>query len=843
MDDDIARLRDELSRLDGPARLPKLAELGQMLNKRYWTAGPGQPAALPHLSAAIEVWDEAYRLLDPGDPARGQVAVQLGTYLAARHGTHGGSVKDRDTAVFVLDEALKFASVPPAQVIMAKLYLGQLYLGRATEAMNPAAARGGFLHGAPTGAGDDADRAAGLFREVLDGPPISEDIAAMARTMLTLSEALGPLLSGNLAGFDIGKLMESMAVMQRLQQQGMPTMNWTIGDPLTYPTTVMDAAVHQPPTVPPRRPAPVPPPRSEPDSARRAAHDRLATLVPDPRRPVWDQARDLLLAGPSAAAPGDLDAFVGAAANAAPEGGVDRLLLAVGLSLREQRDGNGWGDVDDSAFDGARTELRAAMAEVPPDHPAAVVVVEAVGGVLDSERPLAGAITEIASYAEKIPSLTPAAADLAALCRREPFKVTVPSGHPWHGLLTTAAEHAQLLADVRGGAPLAAEPASLSTWERLVGELDDGGRRTRTWWRLASAYHHRGETGDAERCRRAGLEALRGPEPSRENAVLFAGWMLAEGRAEEAFTAFEVAAASPDSARDPDALDAVEALTGVTLPAGPAVPTPAPEEVAAAVRRLGASALLYPHPSGRLLRLDAATARLDRPDTVPAEKLLVAGLLPEPSASEISYVSSGAQTIRLAARQAAAGAPLFVVNPRGDHDPAMPEVMVVRRLFYPESLCAGRALEPVDAPGTAADVLRHLPTAGLTHLACGVNGAEAELADGSALDLTTVQAEGGLLILAEGAADPSLLDAGFTGVVGWLRPVPPPVAALALFMLHLHLVDDRMAPAAAVAAVRQWMRNPDRPLSPLLTGPHRHTARTTDLTRPDLWAALAYCGR
>ncbi|SNY34532.1 hypothetical protein [Paractinoplanes atraurantiacus] len=788
MDDDIARLRDELSRLDGPARLPKLAELGSMLNKRYWTAGPGQPASLPHLSAAIEVWDEAYRLLDPGDPARGQMAAQLGTYLAVRHGAHGGAVKDRDTGIFVLDEALKFPSVPPAQIAMARIYLGQLYLGRATEAMSPAAARGGFLHGAPTGAGDDADRAARLFREVLAGPAISEDIAAMTRTLLTMAEALGPLLGGNPAGLDIGKLMESMAVLQRLQQQGMPTMNWTVGDPLTYPTTVMDAPVHQPPTVPPRRSSPVPAPRSEsdppprlqpdspaprsePGSARQAAHDRLASLVPDPRRPVWDQARDLLLAGPSAVAPGDLDAFVGAAANAAAGGGVDRLLLAIGLSLREQRDGNGWGDADDSAFDDARAELRAAMADVPPDHPAAVVVVEAVGGVLDGERPLAGAITEISSYAEKISSLTPAAADLAALCRREPFQVTVPAAHPWHAMLTTAASHCQLLADVRRKPALA--------WEKLA----------------------------------------------------------REGRARDAFTAFEI------SMPDPAALDAVAAVTGVTPSSQPETPAPTPDEVAAAVRKLGAAALLYAHPSGTLLRLDAATARLDVPDSVPAEKLLVAGLLPHPSASEISYVSSGAQTIRLATREVASGDPLFVVNPRGDRDPAMPEIMAIRRLFYPQSLCAGRALEPVDVPGTAEDVLKHLPTAGLTHLACGVNGTEAELADGSLLDLATLHAEGGVLILGEGPADPSLLDAGFTGVVGWLRPVPPPVAALALFMLHLHLVEDRLAPVAAVAAVRRWMKDPDRPLSPLLTGAHLHTVRTTDLTRPDLWSAPAYCGR
>jgi hypothetical protein len=167
----------------------------------------------------------------------------------------------------------------------------------------------------------------------------------------------------------------------------------------------------------------------------------------------------------------------------------------------------------------------------------------------------------------------------------------------------------------------------------------------------------------------------------------------------------------------------------------------------------------------------------------------------------------------------------------------MAEVMVVRRLFYPRSVCLGRALEPVDGAGTPDDVVRHLPGASLVHLACGLRGTELELAGGEAAIRGT-----GLVILTEGSA-PELLDAGFAGVIGWQWTVPAPVAALALCMVHLELVDHRLPPAAAVNAVQRWMLDPERVLPPILTGAHLHTATTTDLTQPALWAALAYRGR
>ncbi|GAA0476023.1 hypothetical protein Ade02nite_42320 [Paractinoplanes deccanensis] len=896
MDGNIARLRDELSRLDGPARVPKLVELGQALNQRYWRAGPGQPAALGELSAAIEAWDEAYGLLDPGDPARGQVAAQLGWYLSMRYGAHGSGPKDRDTAIFVLREALTFTSVPAPQVTIARLSLGQLHLSRATEAMSPAGARGGFLHGLPQGVDGDADEAVRLFREVLDGPPLSADVTAMARTLLTLAESIQPLLSGDLSRLDLGKMMEMMSVLQRLQRDGMPSTTWVTGDSLNYPVTVMDPEVHQPPTVPPRRPAPTAfaAPSS---SARRAARDRLSSLVACPDQPVWEQARALLLAGPSAVPPADLDAFAGAAANAADEDegtaverGLDRLLAAIGMSLRGRRDGSGWADEEDvpAAYVAAAHQLAAATRHVPPDHPAAVVIIEATGSVLDDRRPLAGPVTDIAqdisSYGERVPSLPPAAAAVAALCRAvaaaEIVPCTaagVPAGHPWHQVLTTAAAHAELLAAVRAGAPVPPRPelgflamllhdvpaaldaapkrpspreaavlgaahpdpdTAISLLESAVRALDDDGLRTRTWQRLAEAYHRRGATGDAELCRNAGLKALR----DRAFATRFAHWMIAGGRAAEAFTAFEAAATSPVAASLPH--DIVAVLTGVEPPPSPPLDAPSIADVAAAVRRLGAAAFVHVHPAGAL-RLDAATEELALLPSVPGETVfasLTDGVdhLTPAAATVVSLVPSAAHLLRPLATPT--GRPLFVVNPRGDRDAAMAEVLAVRRLFYPQSLCAGRALEPVDTPGTAGDLRVHLPGASLVHLACGLHGTELELADGETLDLASLQASGGLVILAEGTA-PALLDAGFRGVVGWQWPVPSPYAALALFLLHQHLVDERLTPAAAVNAVHRWMLDPDRTLSPLLTGAHLHTVRTTDLTQPSLWAALAYHGR
>jgi hypothetical protein len=215
----------------------------------------------------------------------------------------------------------------------------------------------------------------------------------------------------------------------------------------------------------------------------------------------------------------------------------------------------------------------------------------------------------------------------------------------------------------------------------------------------------------------------------------------------------------------------------------------------------------------------------------------------------VSYVSSGSEVIDLAQRTAVpvGKAPLFVVNPRGDRDAEMADVLALRRLFYPRSVCVGHALESVDGSGTRQDVLSLLPGASLVHLACGMRGTELQLAGEEVLDVAMARG-GGLVILAEpdsdgfGSTAESFLGVGFSGVIGWQWSVPSSFAALALFMTHLMLVDHQSPPAIAVAAVQQWMLDPDRNLPLVLPGAHRRTVETTDLTRPALWAALAYHG-
>ncbi|MEV0005829.1 CHAT domain-containing protein [Micromonospora sp. NPDC050980] len=977
MQDPIERLREELSRLTGPARLPKLTQLGQALATDYWRAGPGRPAALGLLSAAIEAWDEAYRLVDPGDPARGQVAVQLGWLLSARHSAHGSGPRDRDSGIFVLTEATKFTNLPPMQAAMARIALGQLHLARATEAMSPAAARSGFLGGGSSGAAQDADEAARLFRELLAGPVLSTDLTSMVRAMLAVAESIHPLLSGDLANFDLGRIIDAMSRLQDVQRNGLPINLWNqanMADPLDYPVTVMRGDGRSAPVVPPRSPTPAATAAAtgtQPTAARRIAREQLAALAADRERPVWEQALTMLLAGPDGIGPGDLDAFVGAAASAVdtPDGGdsvergLDRLLSVVGLCLRQRRDGSGWDDEDagGDARRAAARDLLAATRCIPPDHPAAVTIVEAAGGLLDETRPLSGAVAEIADdllrYAERMESRPPVVSALAELCRTvialhsgslshpDPLAAVaaVPTGHAWRGPLDTAAAHARLAVavhnclpaagsagsggdltavldallrhdptDLRSALDAAADRSSPPTRAVLagarlrlgddldraitlladvVGLLDEGGLRTRTWWRLAEAYRRRGAAGDTERCRNAGRNALDGADVDPGDAARFAGWMLAEGRGAEAFAALEIAAVAPKRAGvDSLTHDVLAVLVGVVPAEAPIASVPTPAEVAAAVRAIGAAALLYVHPTddagltAGVLCLDPATGQLDVLANLPVTDPLVAddpgwpailgrwtaGRLLVAATGELSRVGlvavctgdgrrlgqqvgitdvpSGTHVVRLAARSIPplTDEPVFVVNPRGDRNDAMAEVMILRRLFYPRSVCLGRALEPVDGVGGPEDVRKHLARASVLHLACGLDGTALQLAGEELFDLASVSGARGMVVLSAPVAwdlVPALLDAGFAGVIGWRWAVPAPFAALALFLVHLELVDNRRPPAEAVGMVQRWMLDPDRTVPPYLPGACLNTVNATDLTRPTLWAALAYSGR
>ncbi|WP_326550524.1 CHAT domain-containing protein [Micromonospora sp. NBC_01813] len=1030
MDAIISKLRDELSRLRGPARLPTLTRLGQEHTRRYWRTGPGRPAALADLSAAIEAWREAYGLIGGTDPVRGRVSFQLGFLLASRFGVQGSGPDDRDTGIAALSEALESSDLPPMHAAIANLMLGQLHLSYVTDAISPGALRGGLVGGLPQSAKTAADDASSYFRAVIDRAPANVEVTAWARAMLTLTEVIQPLVSGDIGRFDISKMMDLMVVLQQWQRNGGPgypgaapgpgtassfAIPFSLGlpmDPIDYPVVVIQGDADQAPTVPPRRPpsTAVAGTARHPGTARQAARARLALLADDPTRPVWEQSVELLHADPERVPPGDLDAFVGAAANAvdeAPadpataddrvESGLDRLTFAVGLCVRQRRDGDGWGDVDDDSAAGgtlsaAARQLDTAATLIPATHPAAAAVVTALGGLLDDTRPLSGPITEIAGtfarYADETTAQPTTVTAIGELCRTvtairsgstldpEPFAASVaalPADHPCQRPLATALGHARLIVAVRAGDPaavraamstvtapagfaallealvrgdaaalraaveaigtgtgrLAAREAAilgaahlesaisapdpggddvtaairhLATASRTLDGVTDQGLRTRTWWRLSTAYRCRGDAGDFELSRAAGWHALHGAGRYADRAARFAGWMLAEGRGAEAFTALEAAAAMskrPDVDSLPE--DVLSAVIGIAPPAAAPVQVPTRTEIASAVRQIGAAALLYLHPTddaGRtaaVLCLDPATDRLDVLANVPvtdplasddpgwpaimgrwtAGSILLAstgGLdqIAFPAVRTdsdrfltqdvvVTHVSSGAEAIVLAARPAVPvdAEPLFVVNPRGDRDSEMVEVLMLRRLFYPSSVCLGNALEPAEAAGTRNDVLARLPSASLVHLACGLSRdgrTELQLADGEVLTAPAIRSlgrvvGGGLVVLAEPGADgfqtdaAVFVDAGFTGVIGWQWPVPAPFAALALFMTHLMLVDYRLPPASAVAAVHRWMLDPDRSLPPFLTGAQLNTVATIDLTRSSLWAALAYRGR
>jgi hypothetical protein len=1043
MDATINELRDELSRLHGPARLPTLTRLGHEYARSYWRTGSGRPAALPDLSAAIELWQEAYGLVGSTDPARGQVAFQLGWLLAARFAVHGSGPADRDTGIAVLGAALTSSDLPPTQVTIANLALGQLFLSNVTESMSPAALHGGLPGGPSDAAKTDADEAIRCFRAAIDGAPSSAEVMAAASAMLAVAEAILPLVSGDMNRFDMSRIMEAAAVLQRLQQNGFPgfpgaapghgpaspfVIPFSLGptlDSVDYPVTLIQGDASQGSSVPPRRPpsaAPVPVERDalrDQDSARLVARARLAVLIGDRGQPVWEQARDLLYADPDQLASGELDAFVGLAADAVDEAaatggtvdtaavadpveaGLDRLIFAVGLCVRQRRDGDGWGgDGSGGAAENTTGGVKLAAARlldtaatlIPTTHPAAAVVVTALGGLLDETRPLSGPITEIADplgrYSDGITARSAIVSAIGELCRTvtairsgtfaDPEPVTaavaaLPQTDPWHRPLSAAVGHARLVVAVRAGdldavqaalsttmapagfavllealirrdptalrsavegigtnlprppAPMAAilgaarlelairapEPGGSDIAEAVrllvvaTQASDDStadGLRTRAWWRLATAYRCRSDAGDCELSRDAGWQALHGVGPDARYAARFAGWMLAEGRCEEAFTALEVAAAAPEP-KDVDQLieDALSVVLGVAPPAAPPARVPTWTEVATAVRQIGAAALLYLHPTddaGRtaaVLCLDPGTDHLDVLANVPVTdplarddpgwpailgrwttgSLLLAstgGLdriaLPAVRTGGdrfliqdvvVSHVASGAEAIALAGRPAAPvdAEPVFVVNPRGDRDAEMVDVLLLRRLFYPTSVCLGHALEPADAAGTRDDVLARLSGASLVHLACGLRRdgrTEWQLADGEVLTAAEIRslgaaAGGGLVILAEPCPDgfrsdaDVLVDAGFAGVIGWQWLVPAPFAALALFMTHLMLADHRLPPASAVNAVQRWMLDPDRSPPPFMTAAQLSTVATIDLTRPSYWAALTYRGR
>ena len=276
-------------------------------------------------------------------------------------------------------------------------------------------------------------------------------------------------------------------------------------------------------------------------------------------------------------------------------------------------------------------------------------------------------------------------------------------------------------------------------------------------------------------------------------------------------------------------------------------------EVSAAVRAVGAGALIVPRPAG-LPWLDAQSGRLMAADAachagyvvVPGE-----GAQEVEDSKTVSCLASTAQLIEVSRRESR---PLtedvvFVTNPRGDREAASVDALLLRRSFYPRSTGLGQLIENAAGAGTA-DQVRAALGASLLHLACGLTDAGAlELADSAELDLAGLDPSGpgaphgGLVILPPGAFLPAadlLLAAGFSGVVGWRHPVAEPTASLMLYLLHAELAETGRGPAAAVREVSRWVRRPDPGALPRLLA---RSVERPELMLEEDWSALIYRGR
>jgi CHAT domain len=244
--------------------------------------------------------------------------------------------------------------------------------------------------------------------------------------------------------------------------------------------------------------------------------------------------------------------------------------------------------------------------------------------------------------------------------------------------------------------------------------------------------------------------------------------------------------------------------------------------------------------------------------------------------------ASAQQFVMAAARHrrpAGAGPAVFVADPTGDLPWSAAEADAIRSALRPDAVILGRSERtPVRGAGSAAEVLACLSPDGLgdalpavLHLGChAVAGESPErshllLADGE-LPVARILAQasatkrasaGGLVVLAACISDLTFTDhdealtlasaflaAGATGVVGSLWPVADSYTAVAMFMLHRHLVrnpDD--SPADALRATQLWMLDPHRAIPAEMPESLAAVARRAYASDPRTWAALTYHGR
>ena len=252
------------------------------------------------------------------------------------------------------------------------------------------------------------------------------------------------------------------------------------------------------------------------------------------------------------------------------------------------------------------------------------------------------------------------------------------------------------------------------------------------------------------------------------------------------------------------------------------------------------------------------------------------------SEAVFTICASARQFIMAAARHrrpADAGPVVFVADPTDDLPWAVAEADAIRSALCPDAVILGRSdRAPVYGTGTTGEVLACLSADGLgdvrprvLHLGChAIAGESAEqsrllLADGelpvaSILAQATVERPGlagGLVVLAACISDLTVTDhdealtlasaflaAGATGVVGSLWPVSDSYTAVAMFMLHRHLVlNPGDSPADALRAAQLWMLDPDRAIPAEMPELLAVVARRAYAGDPRTWAAFTYHGR
>ncbi len=140
----------------------------------------------------------------------------------------------------------------------------------------------------------------------------------------------------------------------------------------------------------------------------------------------------------------------------------------------------------------------------------------------------------------------------------------------------------------------------------------------------------------------------------------------------------------------------------------------------------------------------------------------------------------------------------------------------------------------------------------MLHLGCGVTSdGGLELAGSTVLSAAEIAAgepgaTGGLAVLPPAATgapalSDALLAARFADTIGFSAAADEDVASLSYFLLHTHLVDDRLAPADAVHAVHRWFADPDRKPPDHLPAAYA-TVAGADLSDPAYRRMLRHCG-